>query len=68
MTGNGTERVIGQLQADVKNLHETLADLTDKVNTLNNHMQRQKGGYVAVAALGAMAGGAVSMIVKFWPS
>ena len=68
MTSNGSERIIGQLQADVKNLHETLADLTDKVDTLNNHMQRQRGGYVAVAALGALAGGAVSMVAKIWPS
>ena len=68
MTTNGTERIIGQLQADVKNLHEAVADLSERVDILNNHMQRQKGGYVAVAALGALAGGAVSMVAKIWPS
>lgn len=67
MSGNGTERVIGQLQAEVKNLHDAVDKLTSKVEELNGHMQRQRGGWKVLTVAAAGVGGVAGFVAKYIP-
>lgn len=72
--GNGTQRDIGRIEgrldgidrrlggteASLKSIHESL----DKIN---GHIERQKGGWKALAAAGGVGGTVVGVILKLWP-
>lgn len=67
MTANGTERAIGQLQASVDHLESTVEGLSSQVQVLNAHMERQKGGWRALVAVGGAGGIIGGIITKYFP-
>ena len=67
MPPNGTERAIGQLQASVDHLESTVDSLSSQVRVLNAHMERQKGGWRALASVGGVAGVIGGIIGKYFP-
>lgn len=61
-----TERAIGQLQASVTHLEAAVTDLSGKVDILNAHMERQRGGWKALAVVGSAAGVVGGLVGKYF--
>lgn len=63
--GNGTQRKIGEHDADIRVLKEDLAEVKDDVKSILEIVNKQKGAWKAFTLLSTISGGIAGLVISY---
>lgn len=64
---SSVEGRLGEHHADIRTLKNDMGEVKADVKAIRSMLDRQKGGYFALSAAGAIGGGIAALAVKLLP-